>query len=105
MIAKILGNPNKVDEMTVYGSRGFFARVCVELDVFKANQEKILVGWGDHSQTIEVINDKVPRYCTICKLLGHSLEVFFFSHNGFISRSRRENIMGKNHSLIILVSI
>lgn len=48
-IAKIPENPVKVYEITVDGSRGSFVTVCVELDVLKALQDKIWVGWGDRS--------------------------------------------------------
>lgn len=43
-IAKILGNLVKIDEITVYGSRGSFSRVCIEIDVLQARQERIWVG-------------------------------------------------------------
>lgn len=41
LIAKILGNPVKIDKITVDGSRGSFARVCIEIDVLQARQERI----------------------------------------------------------------
>lgn len=86
LIAKILGNPVKVDEVTANGSRGSFARVCIEIDVLNPRQDHIWVGWGSHSQDVKVIYEKVPHFCTACKLLGHSIE--FCSRHGS-SRPRR----------------
>ncbi|XP_075475010.1 uncharacterized protein LOC142505786 [Primulina tabacum] len=92
-LAKILGNPVKIDEITAEGTRGSFARVCVEIDVLQARPEHIWVGWGDHSQVLEVVYEQVPHYCSYCQLLGHSLD--FCSRNGKSSRPRRTRPHGK----------
>ncbi|XP_075516332.1 uncharacterized protein LOC142551151 [Primulina tabacum] len=92
-LAKILGNPVKIDEITAEGTRGSFARVCVEIDVLQDRPEHLWAGWGDHSQVFEVVYEQVPHYCSHCQLLGHSLE--FCSRNGKSSRPRRTRPHGK----------
>ncbi|XP_073015540.1 uncharacterized protein [Primulina eburnea] len=86
-IAMILGNPVMVDEITADVSRGSFARVCVEMDVLQPRPDKIWVGWGDHFQVVEVIYERVPRFCSKCKMLGHSLD--FCSSTGLRFGTRR----------------
>lgn len=76
-IAKILGNPIKVDDYTADASRGAFARLCVEINVLDPPVKKIWVGWGDHSQEIDVIYEKIPSYCADCRMLGHATEVCY----------------------------
>lgn len=77
VIAKILGNPIKVDDYTADAYRGAFARLCVEINVLEPPIKKIWVGWGDHSQEIDVIYEKFPSYCPDCKMLGHATEVCY----------------------------
>lgn len=62
MIARILGNPVKIDEITADASRGSFARVCVDIDVLKPRPDTIWVGWGCHRQTLKVVYEKVPFF-------------------------------------------
>ncbi|KZV14421.1 hypothetical protein F511_43334 [Dorcoceras hygrometricum] len=71
-LAKILGNPIKIDDFTADETRGSFARVCVELNVLQQHPKQIWVGWGEHSQVIDVIFERLPSYCLDCKILGHS---------------------------------
>ncbi|XP_073281970.1 uncharacterized protein [Primulina huaijiensis] len=66
---------------------GSFARVCIEMDVLQPRQEKIWVGWGDHCQVVEVIYERVPHFCSNCKMLGHSLD--FRTRNGQPFRATR----------------
>ncbi|XP_073051345.1 uncharacterized protein [Primulina eburnea] len=76
-LAKIVGKPVKMDDHTADSSRGAFARVCVELNVLETPVKEIWVGWGDHAQEIEVIYERIPGYCTDCKMLGHSTSVCY----------------------------
>lgn len=66
--------------------------VCIEIDVLQARHERIWVGWGDHSQTVEVIYEKVSHFSSHCKLLGNFLE--FCSRHGS-SRPRGFPLKGK----------
>ncbi|XP_075483871.1 uncharacterized protein LOC142524032 [Primulina tabacum] len=76
-IAKLLGKPIKIDDHTAEVSRGAFARVCVEINVLEPPVKHIWVGWGDHLQEIEVVYERIPAYCTDCKMLGHATSVCY----------------------------
>ncbi|XP_075499935.1 uncharacterized protein LOC142538508 [Primulina tabacum] len=76
-LAKILGNPVKMDDFTADSSRSTFARICVELNVLEPPVKQIWVGWGDHTQEIDVVYEKIPGYCLDCKMLGHSTNVCY----------------------------
>ncbi|XP_075494918.1 uncharacterized protein LOC142532527 [Primulina tabacum] len=70
---KILGKPVKMDDHTTDSSRGAFARVCVEMNVFEPPVKEVWVGWGDHAQEIEIIYERIPGYCMDCKMLSTSV--------------------------------
>ncbi|XP_073057421.1 uncharacterized protein [Primulina eburnea] len=76
-IAKLLGKPIKVDDHTAEVSHGAYARVCVEINVLEPPVKHIWVGWGDHTQEIEVVYERIPAYCTDCKMLGHATSVCY----------------------------
>ncbi|XP_073149021.1 uncharacterized protein [Henckelia pumila] len=98
-IARILGNPIKLDEHTAERSRGAFARVCVEMNVLDERIKHVWVGWGDHTQGIEVVYEKVPSFCTDCKMLGHSTSVCY-SHGKNPRPPRPKPFVGKEKVVI-----
>ncbi|WOL00815.1 hypothetical protein Cni_G09528 [Canna indica] len=70
-IAAVIGEPLKIDEYTLKGIRGKFARVCILLDVRKPIQQDIWIDtkYGSFFQTVAYENISV--LCFHCGRIGH----------------------------------
>ncbi|XP_026457971.1 uncharacterized protein LOC113358560 [Papaver somniferum] len=80
-ICDAIGNPVKMDDDTIKYSSGYAANVLVELDLSKPIPNKlwIITKYGSFSQAI-VLN-KLPKFCSQCKLVGHLLSECRFKKN------------------------
>lgn len=63
----------KMDDHTADYTRVSFARVCVEMNVLEPPIKQVWVGWGDHTQEIVVVYEKIHGYCMDYKMLGQAL--------------------------------
>ncbi|XP_026436412.1 uncharacterized protein LOC113334354 [Papaver somniferum] len=68
-----IGNPVKVDNATLKYSSGFAAKVLVEINLANPIPNKlwIITKYGCFSQ--EVLLHNLPKFCSKCKIVGHSL--------------------------------
>ena len=73
-IASVLGNPISTDRLTATRERISFARVLVEIDPTKELKRsvEIQLPTGKVRQQ-KVIYENEPKYCSLCKVLGHSV--------------------------------
>ncbi|XP_026400455.1 uncharacterized protein LOC113296362 [Papaver somniferum] len=71
-MAKSLGTPIVVDKRTLAHEYGHFASVLVDIDFAESATDTInvTVGGLDFWQTVEI--QKMPKYCSKCKLIGHT---------------------------------
>ncbi|XP_026400463.1 uncharacterized protein LOC113296370 [Papaver somniferum] len=71
-LAKSLGTPIVVDRRTLAHEYGHFASVLVDINFAEAATDAIhiTVGGLDFWQSVEI--QKVPKYCSKCKLIGHT---------------------------------
>ncbi|XP_026433631.1 uncharacterized protein LOC113331060 [Papaver somniferum] len=69
---KSLGTPIVVDRRTLAHEYGHFASVLVDINFAEAATDAIhiTVGGLDFWQSVEI--QKVPKYCSKCKLIGHT---------------------------------
>lgn len=71
-IARLIGEPLKVDASTVTLARPSTARVCVELDLLKERLEEIYVVNGSNGGYWQkVVYEDAPMYCSHCLKIGH----------------------------------
>lgn len=76
-IAKLIGNPLRMDQATAHRSVLTKAKVCIEVDASSAPPKSIVVEAGGVMHSIEVVYDDYPKYCSHCTKLGHELASCF----------------------------
>lgn len=70
-ITSHLGRLLKIDELTTSLSRSKFARVCIEIDLFKPLKQGFWLGDEAHRVFVVVFYEKLPTFCYWCRLVGH----------------------------------
>ncbi|KAL0447058.1 UNVERIFIED_CONTAM: hypothetical protein Slati_1833700 [Sesamum latifolium] len=73
-IASLIGSPLKIDEATADGIRLSVARVCVEIDLMNPQPSSIWVGTEGRYYAQTVTYERIPKYCSHCRHLGHGME-------------------------------
>ena len=86
-IASILGNPISTDRLTATRERISFARVLVEIDPSKELKRMVEIQLPNgRIRQQKIIYENEPKYCSMCKVLGHSVAVC--KRAGSISQGR-----------------
>lgn len=73
-LASSLGAPIRIDENTLNGEYGQFARVLVEVDFKNEVRDRILVKRANHSTFTYVVIENAPDFCNQCGIVGHGWE-------------------------------
>lgn len=60
-------------------SFGHYVRVLVDMDVFREIKYKILVERQGNTLFTKIEYEKFPHFCTLCKIVGHSLDICKFA--------------------------
>ncbi|KAL0407595.1 UNVERIFIED_CONTAM: hypothetical protein Sradi_1693900 [Sesamum radiatum] len=71
-IASNIGTPLQIADSTFNQSNLSKARVCVEVDLLKPLLEEIDIKICGQTIVQRIEYEEVPRYCTLCKHLGHN---------------------------------
>jgi hypothetical protein len=74
-IASKLGTPIQSDQLTFNMSRISYVRVLVELDLLANLKSSIVINLPNGStlnQPVIYIYETLPRFCKLCKVLGHN---------------------------------
>jgi len=71
-IARGVETSFSLDDFTINKSRGFFARVLVDHDMFVELPKQLLVERPRFAFVDEVEYEKLPTFCSSCKMIGHS---------------------------------
>ncbi|XP_057789149.1 uncharacterized protein LOC131006012 [Salvia miltiorrhiza] len=71
-IGRWLGQPLKIDGMSIDDEVAHFARILVEIDLSQPLPEFMTIDGGEYFFNIEFSYEYIPLYCTICKITGHS---------------------------------
>lgn len=72
-IATGVGIPLSLDDATINRSLGHYARILVDLDLAGNIRDKILVERKDFAFFVRIEYERLPEFCSSCKMIGHSL--------------------------------
>ncbi|XP_071933172.1 uncharacterized protein [Coffea arabica] len=70
-IARLLGEPLKIDASTASLNRPSVARFCVEVNLQQELPDKVWIGNGASGFWQAVEYENLPGYCSACSKLGH----------------------------------
>ena len=72
-IAKGIGAPLKIDNATLEGNFGHFARLLVDVDLSKDLPESLMIEREGHKFFIHIDYENLPAFCKNCLAVGHAL--------------------------------
>ncbi|RAL42524.1 hypothetical protein DM860_011142 [Cuscuta australis] len=80
-IARIFGNPIKLDSTTENFGRPSIARICVEVDISQPQTNKFFILNGEQPVLLEAFYEEVPLFCPECKAISrHKESCTHFKH-------------------------
>ncbi|PKU75975.1 hypothetical protein MA16_Dca006022 [Dendrobium catenatum] len=71
-LGTIFGRPLQIDQATASRTRPSVSRVLVEVDILKKHPKEIWVGSKAYGYLQKAKFEKVPDFCTHCKIHGHA---------------------------------
>ncbi|VFQ86944.1 unnamed protein product [Cuscuta campestris] len=75
-IARIFGNPIKLDSTTKNFGRPSIARICVEVDISQPQTNKFVILNGEQPVLLEAFYEEVPLFCPECKGISRHKESY-----------------------------
>ncbi|PKU63951.1 hypothetical protein MA16_Dca021580 [Dendrobium catenatum] len=79
-LGTIFGRPLQTDQATVSRTRPSIARVLVEVDISKNHPKEVWVGSKAYGYLQKAEFEKIPDFCTHCKVYGHAYVDCFKIH-------------------------
>ncbi|KAI0498485.1 hypothetical protein KFK09_019373 [Dendrobium nobile] len=79
-LGSIFGRPLQKDQATASCTRPSMARILIEVDITKKHLKKIWVGSKAYGYMQKVEFEKVPEFCSHCKMHGHAPSDCFKLH-------------------------
>ncbi|RAL47810.1 hypothetical protein DM860_011395 [Cuscuta australis] len=73
-IARIFGNPIKLDSTTENFGRPSIARICVEVDISQPQTNKFFILNGEQPMLLKAFYEEVPLFCPDCKGISRHKE-------------------------------
>ncbi|XP_057779880.1 uncharacterized protein LOC130998478 [Salvia miltiorrhiza] len=73
-IGRWLGQPLKIDGISMTEDVGSYMRMLVEVDLAQPLPETMNIDGGDYSFPVEFCYESIPLFCTRCKITGHSMD-------------------------------
>ncbi|PON72885.1 Zinc knuckle CX2CX4HX4C [Parasponia andersonii] len=70
-LARTVGVPLKIDQATLNGDFGHFARVLMDIDLKNPLLDSIQVESGDECRFIYLSYERLPDFCFTCSSIGH----------------------------------
>jgi len=98
-ITRGIGTPLSLDECTLQKSRGFFARILVDVNLQYDLPNQIMVERKGFALVVELKYEKLPEFCSLCRAIGHSMSVC--KHN-IIGEKGKKKSLGNNSKKKIL---
>ena len=72
-IARGFRTPLSLDDCTMNKTRGFYARVLVDVDMANELLNQILVERPGFAFVTDIEYEKLSSFCSVCKLIGYSI--------------------------------
>lgn len=72
-IARWVGIPLSLDDATINKTLDHFARVLVDMDLFKPLQDQIMVERKEFAFHVRIEYEYLPPFCNSCSIIGHSI--------------------------------
>lgn len=73
-IARGIGIPLLLDDAILNRSFGQYARVLVDVDLMHDLRDQILFERAGYAFFVDVVYERLPSFCSSCKIVGHSFE-------------------------------
>lgn len=83
-IASGLGVPLKIDNATINGEFGHYARVLIDVDLSSKLPENLLIERIGKIFFIDIVYENMPSFCNLCSNIGH------VPHNCSLGRQRND---------------
>jgi len=94
-IARVVRSPRSLDDCTTNKTKGFYARVLVDVDMAFDLPNQILVERPRFSFVAYIQCEKLSSFCSVCKLIRHSI---FNCRRKTSSKPKRKG-RWENHSM------
>ena len=65
--------PLKIDQATLDGEFGHYARILIDVDLLKVLPINLLIERNGHSFFVDIEYGKLPEFCGHCHSVGHSV--------------------------------
>ncbi|KAL0307651.1 UNVERIFIED_CONTAM: hypothetical protein Sangu_3017500 [Sesamum angustifolium] len=99
-IASIVGTPLQMADSTYNQSKLSRARVCIEIDLLKPLLEEFDIQIQDRKIVQKIEYEQIPRYCSLCKHVGHH-DLECYTKGNATKPLPRKRIDGKNKSAVV----
>ncbi|KAI0504039.1 hypothetical protein KFK09_014986 [Dendrobium nobile] len=93
-LGTIFGRPLQTDQATASRTRPSVARVLVEVDISKKHPKEVWVGSKAFGYLQKAEFEKIPEFCTHCKVHGHANVDCFKLHPEF---KKTDNYVSMRH--------
>lgn len=71
-IARALGTPVKIDDLSLNGMFGHYVRVLVDIDLSLPLQDHVMLERQGHCCFVSLSYEWLPSFCPQCNVVGHS---------------------------------
>ena len=72
-IAKCVGHPLKIDNASIQGDLGHYARVLVDIDLSKSLIYSVMIEREGYEFFVSFTYENLPEFCSNCSSVGHSI--------------------------------
>jgi len=79
-IAGAIGTPLVIDAATKNRTFGHFARVMVDMDLFKRIFDEVLDEREGYAFKVEVVYERMSLFCSHCRIIGHNVSNYIWFH-------------------------
>ena len=71
-IAQQIGIPIRIDQNTINAEFGHYARLLIDIDLFKGLRDHLLVDCDGHLIKVGLIYERLPPFSSHCVMVGHA---------------------------------
>ncbi|PON37505.1 Zinc knuckle CX2CX4HX4C, partial [Trema orientale] len=82
--------------MTLKREFGRFARILIDIDLSRPVSDSLMVEVGDDYFFIPLEYERLPLFCTSCKIIGHEASSYRHGHRSGVIKDADFNTVQKN---------